>query len=65
MEDKVFACNKCRIVTCSNEDVWNKDGERICLHCSPKDEIHTMSKWLTNYYEKYREIENRWELLDL
>ncbi len=63
-DDEIFRCDNCRIVTSPNEAVWDKDGERICLHCSPKEEIHTRSKWLTDYYEEHREIENRWDLLD-
>ena len=65
MEDKVFACDNCQVISSRNEAVWNKDGNRICLYCSPKDEIYSVCEWLRNNHEKYREIENRWELLDL
>ena len=65
MKDSVFRCERCSVVSCSNEAVWNNYGDRICLHCSPKGEIAFVSNWLKNNEEKYAEIESRFEILDL
>ena len=63
--DGILICEKCRVVSCPNEAVWNKEGERICLRCSPREDIFFVSNWLKEHEEKYAEIESRFEILDL
>lgn len=65
MTDDVFICERCSVVSCYNEAVWNMAGDRICLYCSPKEEIAFVSDWLKKNEEKYAEIETRFEILDL
>ncbi len=59
--DDNFICNKCHVVSSYNEAVWNKEGNRICLYCSPKSKIHKVC----DYLEQFEPIESRFEILDL